>query len=109
MEEGFLLAALEVISGSSSNPGVQQAAAVAFKNHVKAYWCPRDSDSAEHIVPAGEKEETRKHILRLMLNSPPLGESMLVAREPSCSVPVPPLFEAPSCLSPQCKRSCPRH
>ena len=73
-QDGFLVATLHVVASEQFDVAVRQAAAVHFKNHIKTYWSPRDSDSADHVVAEPEKGQVRQHLLQIMLKSPGVGE-----------------------------------
>jgi len=80
-QPGYALAVLTLLSTDSAELQVRLAAAVAFKNHVKNRWEPKEADEVGAAplpaVPDREKEQVKGAVVALMLSSPPLVRAQL--------------------------------
>ena len=81
-QPGFGLSVLQLASTMGVEEHIRQAAAVAFKNHVKYHWAPAlsaDSMNAAQAVtiPDGEKEKIKGLFVGLMLSMPPKIQAQL--------------------------------
>ena len=73
LQPGFGLALLQLAAAHGADEGVRQAAAVAFKNHVKFQWAPPEQESSAPqpaAIGAPEKEHIKSGIVELMLLQP---------------------------------------
>ena len=73
LQPGFGLALLQLAATSGADEGVRQAAAVAFKNHVKFQWAPPELEIGAvqpAAIGAPEKEHIKGGIVDLMLVQP---------------------------------------
>ena len=74
-QPGFGLAVLQLASTAGVEEHVRQAAAVAFKNHVKFQWAPPLGDrmgaALPPSIPDAEKEQIKGLFVGLMLSMPP--------------------------------------
>ncbi|MQL94387.1 hypothetical protein Taro_027035 [Colocasia esculenta] len=82
---GFSLSLLHLASSPSADDQVRHAAAVHFKNHLRARWAPAPSDQNPNPNPISppEKDQIKVLLVGLMLSSPPrvrsqLGEALAV-------------------------------
>ncbi|RAL50876.1 hypothetical protein DM860_005232 [Cuscuta australis] len=75
------LVVLRLVAEPSIDEQIRQAAAVNFKNHLKARWSPAPSSGPNIQVPAPisdpEKEQIKGLIVSLMLNASPRIQSQL--------------------------------
>lgn len=71
------LAVLRLVAEPSVDEQIRQSAAVNFKNHLKAHWAPQPNDHGQSIVPDPEKEQIKKLIVTLMVNSSPKIQAQL--------------------------------
>jgi exportin-2 (importin alpha re-exporter) len=84
VQPGFGVALLQLAAAVGANEHVRQAAAVAFKNHVKFQWQPPEAETGAAQPPAigaPEKEQIKGAIVSVMLSQPPriqaqLGEAL---------------------------------
>ena len=84
---GFSILLLKLLAAPEQQPGgpldarVRQAAAVAFKNLVKAHWVQKEPDvvgaPAPYAVPEPEKAQVRALLVGLMLSAPRLVRAQL--------------------------------
>ncbi|KAJ7514727.1 hypothetical protein O6H91_23G056900 [Diphasiastrum complanatum] len=76
---GYGIAVLQLVSGSTLDEQIRQAAAVNFKNHVKYRWEISDPDAISTFtpIPDPEKEQIKGLILGLMLTAPQKIQSQL--------------------------------
>jgi len=70
------------VAASDAPVELRQAAAVLFKNHVKARWAPAEGDAeagggSVAQVPAADKERVRGGAVGLMLAAPPVVRAQL--------------------------------
>ena len=63
-----VLTVLQILTQEAVNPAVRQAAAVFFKNLVKAHWAPEDETA--YTVPAETKTQVKNGLLTLFLSVP---------------------------------------
>jgi exportin-2 (importin alpha re-exporter) len=80
VQPGFGLALLQLAAAPGVEEHVRQAAAVAFKNHIKFQWAPPEADSGAVQPPAigaPEKEQIKVAIVGVMLSQPPRIQSQL--------------------------------
>ncbi|KAK9742855.1 hypothetical protein RND81_03G200800 [Saponaria officinalis] len=73
-EPNYGLAVLTLIRASGIDEKVRQAAAVNFKNHLKARWAPNARRLEPNVplpnpIPDDEKKQIKEHIVDLMLDS----------------------------------------
>ncbi|KAF5464480.1 hypothetical protein F2P56_014554 [Juglans regia] len=75
------LAVLRLVAEPSVDEQIRQAAAVNFKNHLRARWAPASADepdsSALSLIADPEKEQIKALIVPLMLSSTPKIQSQL--------------------------------
>ncbi|KAL7121590.1 hypothetical protein ACP275_02G191000 [Erythranthe tilingii] len=71
------MAVLRLVAEPSVDEQVRQAAAVNFKNHLKARWSVQPNDGAQIVVPNLEKEQIKALIVTLMVNTSPKIQSQL--------------------------------
>ncbi|CAA6671805.1 unnamed protein product [Spirodela intermedia] len=79
---GFSLAVLRLVSEGGADEHVRHAAAVHFKNFLRARWSPRssqpgDSSLSPNPIPDAEKEQIKAILVGFMLASPPRIQSQL--------------------------------
>lgn len=79
---GFSLAVLRLVSEGGADEHVRHAAAVHFKNFLRARWSPRssqpgDSSLPPNPIPDSEKEQIKAILVGFMLASPPRIQSQL--------------------------------
>ncbi|CAG9460697.1 unnamed protein product [Pedinophyceae sp. YPF-701] len=67
---------LQVVMAPTTDATVRQSASIAFKNHVKSGWTPKDEDTAA-VVQDDEKAQIRGHLVTLMMSTPPLVQAQL--------------------------------
>ena len=63
-----MLTVLQILTQEAVDPAVRQAAAVFFKNLVKAHWSPEDE--TQFTVPADTKTQVKNGLLTLFLSVP---------------------------------------
>ncbi|KAM7511883.1 hypothetical protein LguiB_010758 [Lonicera macranthoides] len=68
------LAVLRLVAEPSVDEQIRQAAAVNFKNHLRARWAPTPSTSS---IPDPEKDQIKALIVSLMLSASPRIQSQL--------------------------------
>ncbi|KAL2490250.1 Exportin-2 [Abeliophyllum distichum] len=73
------LAVLRLVAEPSVDEQIRQAAAVNFKNTLKAHWAPltNDPSMASHTIPDPEKDQIKSLIVTLMVNSSPRIQAQL--------------------------------
>ncbi|KAL2468925.1 Exportin-2 [Forsythia ovata] len=73
------LAVLRLVAEPSVDEQIRQAAAVNFKNTLKAHWAPMTNDPsmAGHAIPDPEKDQIKSLIVTLMVNSSPRIQAQL--------------------------------
>ncbi|KNA11161.1 hypothetical protein SOVF_137850 [Spinacia oleracea] len=81
-QPNYGLAVLTLIRSPGVGPEIQQAAAVNFKNYLKARWAPAARRSEPNVVllnpiPDDEKKLIKEHIVSLMLDSTPRIQAQL--------------------------------
>ncbi|KAL2904063.1 Exportin-2 [Bienertia sinuspersici] len=81
-QPNYGLAVLTLIRTSGIGEEIQQAAAVNFKNYLKARWAPAARRSEPNVplpspIPDDEKKLIKEHIVSLMLESTPRIQAQL--------------------------------
>ncbi|KAG9455123.1 hypothetical protein H6P81_008027 [Aristolochia fimbriata] len=77
---GFALAVLRLVAEPAVSEDIRHAAAVNFKNHLRAHWSPElplDVMECPPELPYDEKEQIKSLIVRLMLAASPRIQSQL--------------------------------
>ncbi|KAL1546167.1 exportin-2-like [Salvia divinorum] len=71
------LAVLRLVAEPAVDEQIRQAAAVNFKNHLKARWAQNPDDPDRVVVPDTEKEQIKGLIVRLMVTATPKIQAQL--------------------------------
>ncbi|GBG65232.1 hypothetical protein CBR_g50023 [Chara braunii] len=79
LQPGYGTIVLSLLTCDFVNAEIRQAAAVNFKNYIKARWAPATEGGEGGAVPIqdAEKEQIKSAITQLMLNTPPLIQAQL--------------------------------
>ncbi|CAO2822764.1 unnamed protein product [Amaranthus hypochondriacus] len=81
-QPNYGLAVLTLVRTPGIDEGIQQAAAVNFKNYLKARWAPATRRSEPNVplpnpIPDDEKKLIKEHIVSLMLEATPRIQAQL--------------------------------
>ncbi|XP_075474708.1 exportin-2-like [Primulina tabacum] len=77
---GYGLAVLRLVARPSFDEQIRQAAAVNFKNHLKACWTSQAGDPSgaqTPVIPDQEKDQIKSLIVSLMVNASPKIQAQL--------------------------------
>jgi exportin-2 (importin alpha re-exporter) len=78
-QPGFMIQLLQLVDNGNTNPAVRQAAAVYFKNTVKAGWdASKDAEERKSIEILDQDRATiKQHLVELMCTVPPVIQAQL--------------------------------
>lgn len=84
VQAGFTVTLLQLVSqvsnGSALSPedaAVRQSMSVLFKNVIRRRWMPGEDEDRSAMIPAGDRETIKTHLVELMCSTPPEVQKML--------------------------------